>query len=315
MIRKILILSLGVGVVVTIGNIYRHYRQDMDQAYRRVSSDSKIIQTVCGPIEYTEFGEGYPVLIIHGSGGGYDQGKYFAGLIGGEFRWIAPSRFGFLGTPAPENANSGLQADAHACFLDALGIEQAGVVGISLGGPSALLFAQRYPERVTSLVMISAASHPIPVRSGFQATVFKAFLNDFVYWSIVHTNKAMLLDLLGVPAAFQDELSSEEMEQAFAFVEDIMPMGARRRGQLLEGRMSQFDVNLVQNIQAPTLVVHAQDDTLVPLDHANYTAKSILGSQLIVVDKGGHLALMFDLNAHALLQVEQFLSSTIPKSW
>jgi len=122
----------------------------------------------------------------------------------------------------------------------------------------------------------------------------------------------MLLDLLGVPAAFQDELSSEEMEQAFAFVDNIMPMGARRRGQLLEGRMSQFDVNLIQNIQAPTLVVHAQDDNLVPLDHASYTAKSIPGSQLIAVDKGGHLALMFDLNVHVLLQVEQFLEQHNP---
>lgn len=58
-----------------------------------------MIKTTCGPIEYTEFGDGSPVLIAHGAGGGYDQGEYFARLIGGNYHWIAPSRFGFLGTP------------------------------------------------------------------------------------------------------------------------------------------------------------------------------------------------------------------------
>ena len=36
------------------------------------------------------------MLIVHGAGGGYDQGEYFAKIIGGNYRWIAPSRFGFL---------------------------------------------------------------------------------------------------------------------------------------------------------------------------------------------------------------------------
>jgi pimeloyl-ACP methyl ester carboxylesterase len=66
------------------------------------------------------------MLIVHGAGGGYDQGKCFAELIGGDFRWIAPSRFGFLGMPVPKGAGSALQADAYACLLDALGIDRVG---------------------------------------------------------------------------------------------------------------------------------------------------------------------------------------------
>jgi 2-hydroxy-6-oxonona-2,4-dienedioate hydrolase len=303
---------VGIGLLAIGGLITWHYQTDMDQAYRRIASGSKIVQTDCGPIEYGEFGEGEPVLIIHGSGGGYDQGAYFAHLIGGKFHWIAPSRFGFLGTPAPQGANSELQADAYACLLDALKIKRAGVVGISLGGPSALLFAQRHPERVTSLVMASAASHPIPARPAFQTLVFKAFLNDFVYWSIIHTSKAGLLDILGVPAAFQKELSPEELGRAYAFVDDILPMSARVDGQLLEGEMSQFDVSLIKQIQAPTLVVHARDDSLVPFDHASFTAQNVAGAELITLEKGGHLALMFNINAKALTQVEQFLAQHNP---
>lgn len=310
--KQILLGLVGTGLVVAGGLTYRHYQIDMDQAYKRVSSGGRIIETACSPIEYTEFGEGAPILIVHGSGGGYDQGKYFAGLIGGRFRWIAPSRFGFLSTPAPEGADSDLQAKAHACLLDALGIKQVGVVGMSLGGPSALLFSQRYPERVTSLVMASAASHAIPARPAFQTTVFKAFLNDFVYWGIIHISPGGLLDILGVPASFQKELSSEELARAYAFVEDIMPMGSRRQGQLLEERMSRYDETKIQQIQAPTLVVHASDDTLVSFDHAAFTTQNIPGAQLITLEKGGHLAVMFDVNARALKEVKQFLEQHNP---
>ena len=311
-VSQIILSTLGLGLLLGVALVYRHYRIDMDEAYRRIEAGGKVIQTACGPIEYTEFGEGAPMLIVHGSGGGYAQGVYFARLIGGNFRWIAPSRFGFLGTPAPNNASSELQADAHACLLDALGIERVGLVGCSLGGPSALMFTQRHPERVTSLVMASAASHAIPDRPGFQAAVFKVFLNDFFFWGMVHLMPGGLLDLLGVPAAFQKELPAGDLQAAFQFLEDIIPMGARLQGQLLEERMSRIDETLVRQIQAPTLVVHAKDDTLVTFDHAEFTAQEVPGAQLIAEEKGGHLAFLFTVNRQALEQVLQFLEKYNP---
>lgn len=306
--KRMFLAALAIGLWVPAASIYLHYRADMSQAYQRISMGSKVVNTACGPIEYTEFGQGAPVLIVHGSGGGYDQGEYFARLIGGGYRWIAPSRFGFLHTPAPEGSNSVLQADAHACLLDALGIERVGVIGVSLGGPSALLFAQRYPQRVTSLVMGSAASYPIPPRPAMQAAIFKVFLNDFVYWTMVHTSKQGLLEVLGVPMAVQKDLPPEQLERAYAFLEDMMPMGARLNGQLLEGNMSNFDTSLLRSIQAPTLVVHARDDTLVPFEHGVFTAKEVPNAQMIEVEKGGHLALIFDINAGSRTEITKFLA-------
>lgn len=118
-------------MLVPGGLVYKQYRHDISLAFQRISSGGKVIQTACGPIEYTEFGQGSPMLIVYGAGGGYDQGEYFAKVIGGNYRWIAPSRFGFLGSPVPESADSAKQADAYACLLDALGIDRVGVVGTS----------------------------------------------------------------------------------------------------------------------------------------------------------------------------------------
>ena len=185
-IKRLTLGAIVLMVAIPAGLVYSRYQHNMSLAYQRISSGGKMIETACGPIQYTEFGEGPPILIVHGAGGGYDQGDYFAKLIGGNYRWIAPSRFGFLGMPVPAGASSSLQADAYACLLDALGIDRVGVVGVSMGGPSSLLFALQYPQRTNSLVMISTASHSIPPRPAILASIFNIFQNDFVFWSMVH---------------------------------------------------------------------------------------------------------------------------------
>ncbi len=305
--KRFILGSVALVILIPGGFVYRQYRADMSQSYQRIASGGTMVQTACGPIQYAEFGKGAPMLIVHGAGGGYDQGEYFAKLIGGNYRWIAPSRFGFLGSPVPDGANSALQADAYACLLDALKIDRVGVVGVSMGGPSSLLFALRYPQRTKSLAMISAASHAIPPRPAVLATVFNVFLNDFVFWSMVHASPQGLLVALGVPSEVQKQLSPEEVAQLDGFLESIVPMGARQNGQLLEQHMSEYDAEQIRNIKAPTLVVHARDDTLVSFEQAEFTAKHIPGAQLIPMEKGGHLALMFNMNDRARQKLLAFL--------
>jgi 2-hydroxy-6-oxonona-2,4-dienedioate hydrolase len=289
------------------GLTYRRYRRDMSLAYRRISNGGKTIETACGPIQYAEFGEGTPLLIVHGAGGGYDQGAYFARLIGGDFHWVAPSRFGFLGSPVPVGADSAQQADAYACLLDVLGIDRVGVVGVSMGGPSSLLFALRHPQRTTSLVLISAASHAIPPRPTILATLFRLFLNDFVFWSMVNASPQGLLAALGVPLEVQKQLTPEEVVQLNTFLESMEPMAARQKGQNLEQHMSEYDVQQIRDIQAPTLVLHARDDTLVAFEQAEFTANHVPEAQLIPMEKGGHLALMLNMNAGAREKTRKFL--------
>ena len=291
------------------GLVRRRYRRDMVAAYARVTDGANVVATACGPIQYTEVGDGpAALLIVHGAGGGYDQGTFFARTIGGNLRWLAPSRFGFLGTPAPEGADSVLQADAHAALLDRLKIDRVAVVGVSMGGPSALLFASRHPHRTTSLVLISAASHRIHPRPALLAAVFEVFLHDFVYWAMVRVAPTALLVALGVPPAVQRGLSHAERTRLTEFVRSIVPMAARRGGQRLEQHMSEYDSDRIGDITAPTLVVHARDDTLIPIEHGKFSAARIPQSEAIWMEHGGHLALLLDSNSDARSRVLDFLS-------
>jgi pimeloyl-ACP methyl ester carboxylesterase len=145
--RSVLILAvLGlVGPVVLIG---WRFSRDMALATARAAQGGVLLPTRCGPIEYQEAGTGVPLLVVHDSGGGHDQGMAFAGTLGRHgVRVIAMSRFGYLGTPMPADASAAAQADAHVCLLDALGIPRAAVMGGSAGAPSALQMAIRHPDR------------------------------------------------------------------------------------------------------------------------------------------------------------------------
>jgi hypothetical protein len=87
-------------VAAGIGIALPAYRADLSAARERATM-SQIAQTPCGPIEYSSVGQGDPVLVVHGAGGGFDQGQYFAAPLAAHgFRVIAMSRCGYLRTPA-----------------------------------------------------------------------------------------------------------------------------------------------------------------------------------------------------------------------
>ena len=85
------------------------FQTDIEQARDRVAHGSTIVATRCGPIEYHEAGSGVPLLAVHGSGGGFDQGMAFAAPLAHRgIRVIAMSRFGYLRTPMPVDGSDQL---------------------------------------------------------------------------------------------------------------------------------------------------------------------------------------------------------------
>ena len=146
-----------------------------------------MIETACGPIEYARIGKGYPVLVVHGAMGGFDQGLWLAhGFDLSEYQVISVSRFGYLRSPVPAGANLDLQADAFASLLDALEIRQAAVFAVSAGSTSAIRFAARHPERVSALILLCPDA-PGKVQMAMPPRfIFDTLLrSDFIYWALV----------------------------------------------------------------------------------------------------------------------------------
>jgi hypothetical protein len=76
------------------------YRRDLQASRLVLKGASGIAETLCGPIEYAEAGDGAPVLVIHGAGGGFDRGLELSRPLASRgCKVIAISRFGCLRTP------------------------------------------------------------------------------------------------------------------------------------------------------------------------------------------------------------------------
>jgi pimeloyl-ACP methyl ester carboxylesterase len=141
------------------------YWRDLRRARARLARlELRSTNTPFGPLEYCEWGEGDPLLLIHGAVGGCDVPPSWRALVPAGYRIITPSRFGYLGSPLPRDASTTRQADAFVYLFDALGIAQAPVLAFSAGSTSAVQFALRHPARVAALVLVAANSpHEKPV--------------------------------------------------------------------------------------------------------------------------------------------------------
>ena len=105
--RHPLLGCFGLGVAAAVLLIWWRFDTDIRRAQGRVDHGSVLVETPCGPIEYQEAGAGVPLLAVHGSGGGYDQGMAFAAPLARQgIRVIAMSRFGYLRTPMPADSSA-----------------------------------------------------------------------------------------------------------------------------------------------------------------------------------------------------------------
>ncbi len=298
--RMVLLMVLG-AIFVALGAVTFLYQRDISQARVRVASGSLIAQTACGPIEYAEAGAGVPVLVVHGAGGGFDQGMDIAApLVGHGFRVIAVSRFGYLRTPMPADATPAAQADAHACLLDALHIQRAAIFGISAGAPSSLQFALRYPQRTTALVLLVPATYAPSRNAGSNArtapagTTFlldTALRWDFLFWAALKlAPDSMTRILLATDPALVSSASREEQARIATVKDHILPISPRRAGLLNEARiMSTLERYPLERITAPVLSLSAPDDLYGTYDAARYTAEQIPGARFVGYPNGGHL--------------------------
>lgn len=280
--------------------VYFRYHRDLSAARARVSSGSKLINTACGPIEYADVGTGAPVLVIHGAGGGFDQGLEFARpLVEHGLRVIAPSRFGYLRTPLPKDASPMAQADAHALLLDALQLDKVAVVGVSAGAPSAMQLCLLYPERCTAMVLgVPLAYSPRPAGAApARRSAFREFLinttvsSDFVFWATSKlAHDVTVKTILGTPPEDVAKAGADEQARVEELLAHIAPISRRKKGLENDAAVAQslprYDLEC---LRIPTLVFSVENDQYKTYPGARYTAEYIRGARFVGYPAGGHL--------------------------
>ena len=254
---------------------------------QQLSEKTKIIQTACGPIETLIDGEGPAVMVVHGALGGYDRARVYSYPDAG-FKFICPSRPGYLRTPLEVGKTDEEQADALAALLDALNIDKVALLACSAGGPISLQFCLRYPDRVWGLVMGSAINMPLSPIHGLIHPVAKALFGwDWLTWFGVNR---MVLYALRPNLGWQVRGDEVKQKQVRDMLRSMYPTSLRRAGFLNDLEQFQQEAfTQLDEVKTPTLVIHGTADRVVPYVQGVRSADLIPDAEFLSVPGGTHL--------------------------
>jgi 3-oxoadipate enol-lactonase len=229
-------------------------------------------------------GDGAPVLLIAGLGQSANAWWRTVPALADRSRVLTfdnrgvgrSSRLGWMYTTAE-------MADDAVAVLDAAGVEAAHVYGLSLGGMAAQQLAIRHPARVRSLVL--GATHPGGVRAVAADSDTIAFFRrrsrlpaEEAAWAAVPYNYG---------ARCRRE-HADRIAQDIARRLEFPPPASTLRTQMAAGLLHDC-FGALGRIAAPTLIVHGDEDRMVPLRNAELMADRIPGARLTVLRGVGHL--------------------------
>ena len=282
------------GAALAIGGLtglMRRRRRDRAAALRRLADvDMTIVEAARGPVEYAQNGSGPALLVSHGIFHGADGGLLSVRHLVEGRRVIAPSRFGYLGSPLPPGAAGADQADAFANLLDHLDLGVVDVLGISAGTGPAVQLALRHPDRVRHLVILSGNLPGSPTAVAPPGWA-RLFYSDSIMWALKTLAPPVVSRLMGVPPGHPR--NPVEAEQIDELVESIFPLDRRVAGAINDAYLSNPEIERypLEELRVPTLLIHARDDPLASYEAAVEATERIPGATLLTVDSGGHLLL------------------------
>ncbi|PHN54033.1 2-hydroxy-6-oxo-2,4-heptadienoate hydrolase [Pseudomonas sp. ICMP 8385] len=255
-------------------------------------------------------GEGFPVLLIHGSGPGVTAWANWRGIIpqlAQTRRVVAPDMlgFGYSDRPADGRYHQQRWVEHAIGVLDALGIQQADIVGNSFGGGLALALAIRHPERVRRLVLMGSVGVSFPITPGLDAV-----------WGYEPSFASMrrLMDVFAYDRNLvNDELAELRYQASIrpGFQESFAQMFPAPRQRWVDGLAS--DEADIRALPHETLVIHGREDQVIPLAASLTLAEWIARAQLHVFGHCGHWTQIEHAGRFARL-VEDFLAEAAPLS-
>lgn len=264
-----------------------------------------------GKMEFAIYGEGIPVLFLHGGAGGYDQSiLLFKRYMPEGYQMICPSRPGYLGTPLETGQSKEAQADVLAALLDYLDIPSIIAVGISAGGLSLYSLALRHPERIKGIIAIDAIAgeYLLPEQTGKIAQ--NMFLTDFSLWftkeSLAYFPETVIknliksegyLDQKKLDQRVKEIIESKEQLEVIAeliySMSDYAPRQVGTLNDMKEGASSNW--NDLAKINCPALIIHGTHDADVKFYHGVFAYEKLGSKQKskIWIEYGTHYCFFF----------------------
>ena len=246
-------------------------------------------------IHYLDYGEGPTVLLLHGGGAGSAIWFMQIEVLSKTHRVIAPDHpvFGLSEQVAFEKPLVQSMMTYLTEFIDALGLDEFDVVGLSMGAQGALGLAINSPERIKKLAVIGSAglgkSFPLVFKLATVPLLGRLILRPN-RWGQDNYFKTMEV----VDSKFDD--APVYRQYAFDVTTSEGHVGAMQASlraiTTLAGQREIFSDSELMSISAPTLAVWGEHDKLFPADHRARLARLVPNATLHIVESAAHVPLL-----------------------
>jgi len=175
-------------------------------------------------------------------------------------------------------------ADLEA-IVDSLGLDRFALLGMSQGGPVAIAFAVRHPERLTRLVLHGTWACLMRERSAEQRQLAETYVSMIrVGWARPDSLFRRVFTNLLIPGASEEQMRWVDALQR-------MSTSTENAAWTREERQKIDVTALLPHVTTPTLVLHARDDAMIPFEEGRLIASLIPGARLVPLESRNHILL------------------------
>jgi pimeloyl-ACP methyl ester carboxylesterase len=270
-------------------------------------------------VNLVEMGDGPPVVLIHGHSGCWQNWLENIPHLARTHRVIVPDLPGFGFSEMPERVSIENYARFLGQLCDLLDVEDAPLVGNSMGGFVGAEVCIKYPERASALVLVSAAGlstkylgfssefyRRTSVRAFARATNAYATIPEARVETLVRRHRlrrAVLRPVVKYPDRLPAPLCAE-----------LLRGSGRPAAPYATDAIMEYDFrDRVGEIACPTLIVWGEDDRIVPVEAADAYERAIPRSRKVVFPDTGHVPMLERPSAFNSL-LDEFLSSSTASS-
>jgi 3-oxoadipate enol-lactonase len=250
-------------------------------------------------MNYVEAGQGSSLLLLHGVGGSHEMWLPIVPQLARSYRVIAADHRGHGASDKPRGQYTvRLFADDWLALMDALRVDRAHLLGLSMGGAIAMRLAVEAPQRVRSLILVDTWAHPHPeFLAMMRQRIEKLAAGDLAAYAEV-----------AIPQVFSPRYVQANPQAMAEYRQRVARANTDSLRSAIGACMSHDMHGALARIQAPTLVITGSEDRLVPPYHAEYLHRAIPKVSLRVIEGSGHIPHL-EAPERFLRVVLEFLSS------
>ena len=232
-------------------------------------------------LAYDRRGTGAPLMLLHGYPLDHHLWDAVEPLLTDTFDLILPDLRGFgESTTVDTPYTMDDYASDVAGLLDHVGIQKTAIIGHSMGGYVALAFARLYPDRLTGLGLVSsqAPADPPERKEGRYKSAADVAVAEKGIGGVVGAMTAKFTSVPHLQAAAREMM---ERQQPAAYIGALKAMAERADS-----------TSLLSSFTLPVVIVHGDDDALIPIDRAREVKAAIAHAQLLELKGVGHMPMM-----------------------